>query len=786
MHQAPQDTAERMTQDAGLQAELIQTANRRRAARLMDDYAERHAHLRDKAIEAAEAFAGSGSPLALMAAYGTWIRDAAQRFAIGTDVLRQRADIFLEHQEAGAPPVLIYEYEVVMEGRELRRPSNYRLLKITPPEGVEVFSWKRPYVIIDPRAGHGAGIGGFKPDSQVGVALRDGHPVYFVAFHPEPVPGQTIADVTHTEAEFLREIARLHPESPKPIVVGNCQGGWATAILAATHPDLPGPIVLNGAPMSYWGGKLGQDPMRYSGGLAGGVLPALIAGDLGGGTFDGANLVQNFEMLNPGRTWFRKYTDMYSAPEKSADRFLGFERWWGGFYTMTAEEIRWIVENLFVGNKLGKNEAQIEPGRPIDLKRILSPIIVFASHGDNITPPAQALNWIVDTYADEIEIEIRGQRILYMIHEDVGHLGIFVSSSVAKREHTQMASTLKTIEALAPGLYEMSIEDKQGEGHDATFTVNFAKRTMEDIVTATGGRRDEAAFAGVARISEALAETYDSTIGPILKATVTPETGALLREAHPMRASRRALASSTPGMGVVEWAADAARSNRAPTEDDNPFLQAEKLWIDMIETGWDMLRDTREAMMETGFLALWASPFSFWYGQPHAHTRTRRAPQDLRALPEVQHALRKIAAGGYAEGVIRMLVLLADSRGNVRRDRLERSSEVLTQRAPFADIGPETRAAIIHEQGLIAHFEPDEAIETLPCLLDTAQERENAIEAVRYIVGDATEMDEHTTALMTRLEEVLKVSPKAKEKPKPAPKPRRAPRSRAAKPKADS
>jgi Protein of unknown function (DUF3141) len=45
---------------------------------------------------------------------------------------------------------------------------------------VAVDPTRRPYVIIDPRAGHGPGIGGFKDDSQVGVALAAGHPVYFV------------------------------------------------------------------------------------------------------------------------------------------------------------------------------------------------------------------------------------------------------------------------------------------------------------------------------------------------------------------------------------------------------------------------------------------------------------------------------------------------------------------------------------------------------------------------------------------------------------------------------
>ena len=89
-----------------------------------------------------------------------------------------------------------------------------------------------------------------------------------------------------------------------------------------------------------------------------------------------------------------------------AGAFLEFERWWGGYHFMTEAEIRWIVEQLFVGNRLARGEAHIERGRQIDLKLIRSPIIVFASYGDNITPPQQALNWIIDTYADENEIKI--------------------------------------------------------------------------------------------------------------------------------------------------------------------------------------------------------------------------------------------------------------------------------------------------------------------------------------------------------------------------------------------
>lgn len=750
----PQTPSETGFETGEVMADLMAISARRWQETLHDTVTAHVEKISAQQREFSEKMMALDGPMAAANAWAGYLRDATERAALTLRVLQDRADVSLAHDAAGNPPVLIYDYEVVMEARDLPRPSNYRLLRILPPEGVTVHDWKRPYMIIDPRAGHGPGIGGFKKDSQVGVALKDGHPVYFVAFHPEPVPGQTIADVTHSEAAFLREIAKRHPDSPKPTIVGNCQGGWATAILAATYPALTGPIVLNGAPMSYWGGKIGQDPMRYGGGLNAGVLPALIAADMSSGVFDGANLVQNFETLNPGRTWFRKYADLFQDPEGAAARFLEFERWWGGFFMMTKEEIRWIVETLFVGNKLGKNEAFLEPGRPIDLKRITAPIICFASHGDDITPPAQALNWIVDTYADETEIEIRGQRIVYMIHEQVGHLGIFVSSSVARREHSNMASTLKTIESLPPGLYEMVIEDHEGEDHARTYRVSFGKRRLTDLIAETGTRRDEAAFAGVARMSEALAELYETSIGPVLCAAVRKEAAAMVRKAHPMRISRTALSRDLVGLNAVGPMAEIGQP-RAPIAPSNPFLVAERMAFDAIEMGWDVMRDLRGAAQEMRFLTLWYNPLALWYGLPHAHTRTLKSRDDLAMLPEVQAALARIGTGGLAEATVRMLILLAESRGEVRQDRIVRSAEVLHKRPPFDGMDETWRREIIREQGLIVRFQPDAAVETLTLLLPAAADRRVALDLVRYVVGDSAEMAPATTALMNRFDTAL-------------------------------
>lgn len=686
-----------------------------------------------------------------------YARDSADRVVLTADTLRKRGDISLQHEEDGCPPVLAYDYEVIMEGKYLPFPCNYILLKINPPEGSEIKPWKRPYVIIDPRAGHGPGIGGFKSDSQVGVALRDGHPVYFVAFRREPEAGQYLSYVTRAEAAFVREVMRLHPDSPKPTIVGNCQGGWATLLLAATNPDLTGPVVINGAPVATWAGEAGVNPMRYTAGTSGGTWIPMFLSDLGGGIFDGAHLVQNFELLNPSRTLFRKYTDLYRDIDKGEDRFLEFEKWWGGYFLMTDAEIRWIVEQLFVGNRLVKNEARIEPGRPVDLKAIRAPIIVFASHGDNITPPQQALNWIAETYADVSEIRVRGQRIIYMVHDQVGHLGIFVSSQIANKEHSEVASTLKTIEALAPGLYEMRIENVEDTEHGKRFTVGFVERTLDDIRALDDGLNDERPFAAVARASEYQAQAYEMWVRPFLRSAVTESMAEAGRAMHPQRLNRALMSSRNPAMASLEGMAEKVKAQRQKAPADNPFLAAEELAFSAVEQAIDFWRDQRDMATELMFHSLWNTPWMRAFGRSHEARRTLKSTDELANLPEVTAALFNMERGGFAEAVIRMLVLLADNRGSVRRDRLERSSKVLTKDEPFASLGAERRAMMIHEQTIIASFARDKAVASLPVLLKTPEERTRAVRAVQYIAGSIGEMAPKTLDMLQHFHRVLEL-----------------------------
>src|SRR6185437_10963520 len=242
-----------------------------------------------------------------------YLVDSGQRSVLFLDVMRRRGEQYREHLAETVPHVLSYEIELIADGRNLKRPVNYALVRVTPPSGVEIDLKRRPFVVVDPRAGHGPGIGGFKADSEIGVALKAGHPCYFIGFLPEPVPGQTIEDVARAEGVFLEKVLELHPQAEdKPCVIGNCQAGWAVMMLAALRPELFGPIIIAGAPLSYWQGVHGKYPMRYSGGLLGGSWLTAFASDLGAGKFDGAWLVQNFENQNPANTYWTKQYNLYS------------------------------------------------------------------------------------------------------------------------------------------------------------------------------------------------------------------------------------------------------------------------------------------------------------------------------------------------------------------------------------------------------------------------------------------------------------------------------------------
>ena len=454
----------------------------------------------------------------------TWLdywRDSVQRGVLFAEILLNRESQGAKHRAEAVPNVLRFDAEPFMRGKDLARPVNYLIARIVPPAGTKIDPCKRPFVIIDPRAGHGPGIGGFKADSEIGFAMQAGHPCYIIGFTPDPEPGQTIEDVLYAEIDFLEAVKNAHPDADgRPCVIGNCQGGWAAMMLAAVRPDLCGPLIIAGSPLSYWAGVEGKNPMRYTGGLLGGSWLTAMAGDLGRGIFNGGYLVQNFENLNPANTLWTKYHNLWSGIDSEADRFLEFEQWWGSHINLNQEEIQWIVDQLFIGNRLSTGQLVTRDGNSIDFRNITSPVICFCSSGDNITPPQQALGWITDLYESDEEILAFGQTILYRVHDNVGHLGIFVSSDVARKEHRELASNIEFIDVLPPGIYEVVLTPRRkGEAGFKTdapdWIMAIERRTLADIrQIVQPSEKNERRFEAVRRVSEINLAAYKKYTSP--------------------------------------------------------------------------------------------------------------------------------------------------------------------------------------------------------------------------------------------------------------------------------
>ena len=699
-----------------------------------------------------------------------WI-DAWQRSILLLDTLRQRGNNYTQHNARKAPHVLSFDVELVLDGRTLPRPVNYALVRIVPPETIRIDPRKRPFVVFDPRAGHGPGIGGMKHDSEIGVALKAGHPCYFVGFLPEPVPGQTIEDVCEAEARFVAEVAARHPGTDgKPCLIGNCQAGWQIMMMSAVHSDLVGPILLAGSPLSYWAGVHGKAPMRYLGGLLGGTWLTSLAGDLGKGIFDGANLVANFEALHPDNTYWKKIYNLYSKIDTEAARFLEFEKWWGSPVLLNAEEMQSIADQLFVGDKLADGELRSRDGVHIDLRNIKSPIIVFCSWGDDITPPQQALDWILDLYDEEKDIIAAGQTIIYCLHHSIGHLGIFVSGKIATKEHGEFAQAMDMIDLMPPGLYEAVISgvDETIENPELVqgdYLFSLERRSLDDI-RALGGNtpEDDLAFATVARVSEVNQGLYRTLLSPAVRATTDHTSAEFTRLMHPNRLRFQMFADQNPFMQPVARWAEWVRDHRRTVKPDNPFLAFERMMSNTIADNLEAWGKARDTLQEALFFATYGSPLLQAMAGMRADgaSADRRIERDLAreamASRMAAQLEQRIDQGGLIEATVRALIYVRRPEGTVDERGFAALKEVGATLPAAKRIGFARFKEVVKEQFLMLLLDEERAIAVLPKLLpEKRQERELGMAALRRVLAARGSLSAEDSRRLARIESLFNV-----------------------------
>jgi hypothetical protein len=621
--------------------------------------------------------------------------------------------------------------------------------------------------------------------------------VYYLTFRHEPEEKQTLLTVMDAEARFIEEIIASHPQcQAKPVVIGNCQAGWAMMALNALRPELFGPLMIVGAPVSYWAGSSTLNPMRYAGASLGGTWLASLMGDMGADRFDGAYLVENFEKLNPANTWWNRYYNLWSSVDSESERFLEFERWWGGFCRMTGSEIESIVENLFVGNRLTRGTLMMGD-RAIDLRKITAPIVVFASWGDNITPPPQALDWIIDTWGDERAIAAAGRTIIYVLHESVGHLGIFVGGDIARKEHDQLVTSLDVVESLPPGLYEMKLEAKAGmearrwdQPEPGDYAVHYEYRTMDDIRALNPeGREEEAMFSSISKVSELNAIIYKTWVRPWVKMLATRQVADAIGMLTPMRVQRQVFSDSFPLAPFIRDQAKRARANRVSIPDDQPTRQLEKKMAGHITDSLNQFRDQRDAwtVMSTRLIfGPWGLGAWFKPDEPDADIAHARALCDLKSFRE--SALSHIADGGFAEAICRIVLAGMVSIGAFERRSL-RLAHLLAQLPADVHTGitePTSWVQLLKEQARITAVAPVEALNALDQLLPDTARRERALavaaavmmieptlanprsEIIEFLIDTLRVDPQRVIGLARKLTDALKAPMDAEKMPKPA------------------
>ena len=509
----------------------------------------------------------------------------------------------------------------------------------------------------------------------------------------------------------------------------------------------------------------GKNPMRYSGGLLGGSWLTALASDLGHGKFDGAWLVQNFENQNPANTLWTKQYNLYSRIDTEAPRYLGFERWWGGHVNLNAEEIQAIVDELFIGNNLAAGKIQAADGTAVDLRNIRSPIVVFCSKGDNITPPQQALGWILDLYENVDEIRSYGQTIVYTIHETTGHLGIFVSGGVAKKEHSEFSSNIDLIDTLPPGLYEAVFEAK----NDATagadlvtgnWVMRCEARTLDDI-RALGGNdvADERRFATAARVSDINLGLYRTFAQPVVRALVSSPLAEWMQRLHPLRLQYELFSNANPMMAPVAAMAEEVREHRQPVAANNPFIAWQEAVSRQIVAGLDAWRDASEALAERTFLTVYGSPaLQAAVGiDPEGTRPLRKAPRNpLHAellRTRVAELKSGIAAGGLREAVIRGLLYAGMTRAAID----ERGFEAVRRiRQTHNDLTLSAFKALVREQFNMLLIDPEAALAAIPSMLPPDPEtRRTAFGLIRQVLAARGEMSVQDQSRLSEVERLF-------------------------------
>jgi hypothetical protein len=342
-----------------------------------------------------------------------------------------------------------------------------------------------------------------------------------------------------------------------------------------------------------------------------------------------------------------------------------------------------------------------------------------------------------------------------------------VSGKVAKKQHAQIVNVLEMIETLAPGLYAMLIDEVNGADGKVAYEVTFVEHRLEEIAQHFNRfkREDEKPFEAVAELSEFNQRAYELFMQPYVQWMSNETTARCLRQFHPLRFQRWAFSDLNPWLAWLRPAAEAVKANRQHADDIAPWRALEHRGAEIVSASLDHYRAMRDAGTESLFFSLYTAPFLLHFAQRYrSRENAVSTATNPRELPFVKEALASIAQGGYDEAVARAAFLLGRSGEPLSLARLATQRELAEAYAEYLpSLPPDQWRRVRGEQELIATYEPQQAIATLPALLVKPDDRQRLLTLLDSLLADTRVQSVPPTAhqwdALQRIRAVLGAAP---------------------------
>jgi len=272
-----------------------------------------------------------------------------------------------------------------------------------------------PTLVDAPHAGHTAMIADYnKGQSLIETLLANGIGHVALTGWKSATPDMKDLEIDNYLEEMVVAIDDL---GGRVNLVGLCQGGWVSAMVAARFPHKVNSLVLAGAPIDTDAGNgpikrmVHQSPMSF--------YEELVA--LGGGLMLGKFMLQGWKDMHPEQHYFQEHVDLYEHIDDPA--YLAkeetFESWYENPIDLPGRWYLQVIRELFKENRLAKGNF-VGLGRRLDLKDITCPVYLLAGETDDITTKEQVFD--AETYLGTPKDMIEKKLV------PGGHIGLFMGS----------------------------------------------------------------------------------------------------------------------------------------------------------------------------------------------------------------------------------------------------------------------------------------------------------------------------------------------------------------------